>query len=122
MIFIKLDVNKDIEFVHHMPFDSSYGLNKTKDELERMGKLVDSLPVPENNGMNHILKYDKTNDTFYYEYVDRILSPEEKIEQLEQDLGNVLLESAADKAKVTELEIAQGNLLMEIALLKGGNV
>lgn len=44
----------------------------------------------------------------------------EKVQQLESDLGNALIESAVDKAKITELEKAQGDLLMELATLKMG--
>jgi hypothetical protein len=44
-------------------------------------------------------------------------------EQLKTELGNVLLESATDKARLAELEEQQGSLLMEIATLKmGGNL
>ncbi len=49
------------------------------------------------------------------------LEKQEK-EQLKQDLGNILFESAMDKAKIAELESNQADLLMEIALLKTGGV
>lgn len=43
-------------------------------------------------------------------------------EQLNSDIGLVLFESAMDKAKIAGLEASQGDLLMEIAILKmGGN-
>ena len=40
--------------------------------------------------------------------------------QIKTDLGNILFESAMDKSKISELEVAQGDLLMEIAMLKMG--
>lgn len=47
---------------------------------------------------------------------------EEQIQQLQSDLGNVLLESANDKQKITSLEATVGDLLLEMAALKtGGN-
>ena len=47
-------------------------------------------------------------------------SLEEQLQQLQSDLGNVLLESANDKAKISNLEATVGNLLLEVATLKGG--
>lgn len=46
-------------------------------------------------------------------------SPSET-ELLQQDVGALLLESAADKAKIADLETLTGALLLEIATLKGG--
>ncbi|MCY9760936.1 hypothetical protein M5X06_18810 [Paenibacillus alvei] len=45
----------------------------------------------------------------------------EQVKSLEADLGNLLLESATDKATITTLEDTVGNLLLEVAMLKGGN-
>jgi len=48
----------------------------------------------------------------------------EKIQaELNQEaLGNMLFENAMDKVKISSLEISQGDLLMEIAMLKMGGV
>ena len=43
-------------------------------------------------------------------------------ELIKQDLGNMLFENAMDKVKISSLEISQGDLLMEIAMLKMGGV
>jgi len=45
----------------------------------------------------------------------------EQIKSLEDDIGNLLFESATDKTTITTLEDTVGNLLLEIAILKGGN-
>ncbi|MCY9734619.1 hypothetical protein M5X00_14035 [Paenibacillus alvei] len=45
----------------------------------------------------------------------------EQIKSLEDDIGNLLLESATDKSTITTLEDTVGNLLLEVAILKGGN-
>ncbi|WP_010098455.1 hypothetical protein [Ornithinibacillus scapharcae] len=39
---------------------------------------------------------------------------------LQTDLGNALLESASDKARIAELETTSGALLLEVATLKSG--
>lgn len=41
-------------------------------------------------------------------------------ELIKQDMGALLLEQAMDKMKIAELEKSQGDLLMEIAMLKMG--
>ncbi|MNW39612.1 hypothetical protein D3C74_167040 [compost metagenome] len=43
-----------------------------------------------------------------------------QVQALESDLGNLLLENAADKATMATLEDTVGNLLLELAALKGG--
>ncbi|EWG08909.1 hypothetical protein [Cytobacillus firmus] len=78
--------------------------------------------APQEFGKTTNLILNLITNEITFEFINRPLTPEEKIAQLEKDLGNVLFESAADKAKISELEIAQGDLLMEIAMLKmGGN-
>ncbi|MFD3260831.1 hypothetical protein ACE3MQ_19745 [Paenibacillus lentus] len=44
----------------------------------------------------------------------------EQVKSLESDMGNLLLENAADKATIATLEDTVGNLLLEVAALKGG--
>jgi len=46
--------------------------------------------------------------------------PAKKADQLGVDLGALLLESAQDKATILQLEDTVGNLLYEVATLKGG--
>lgn len=46
--------------------------------------------------------------------------PAKKADQLGADLGNLLLESATDKATIMQMEDTVGNLLLEVAMLKGG--
>lgn len=41
-------------------------------------------------------------------------------ELLRQEMGSLLLDQAMDKMKISELEKSQGDLLMEIAMLKMG--
>lgn len=44
----------------------------------------------------------------------------EQIDQLTEDLGLTIFSSMEDKLHIQELEDLTGNLLMEIAQLKGG--
>ena len=72
--------------------------------------------------------FEKKSKNFF------VLSPEsleklnlkeiEKIQvELNQEaLGNMLFENAMDKVKISSLELSQGDLLMEIAMLKMGGV
>jgi hypothetical protein len=102
MIFIKVDESsKNVTFIHYQPFDSVHGLGKTQEHLEQEGYLVDSIPEPQEvEGKIPVLKFDGTN--LYYEYVDRPLTPEEKLQLLEQenqDLKNrvELMQQAMDE-------------------------
>lgn len=82
MIYIETDSEGAVSYIHNFPFHQKYGLNKSEYELRESGYLVNSIPKPENiSGKVGVLKYDGKN--FYYEYIDRPLTPEEKIEQLE---------------------------------------
>ena len=105
MIYVQLK-NDDIEMIHYMPFDSVHGLNKTQAELEKEGVLVDSLPVPEDNGKLPTLKYEPTSKSFYYEYVDRVLSPEEEIQLLKEENTNRRLEMAKSNTELFEMMVA----------------
>lgn len=81
MIFVKVNAtSKEIEFIHYKPFDKKLGMNKTEDELLKIGMLIDSMPVPEQiQGKVPFLKFNGTD--FYYEYEDIPITPEEKSQQ-----------------------------------------
>jgi hypothetical protein len=87
MIFVKYDSNNTVTYIHTKPFDQNEGLGKTKQELENEGLLVSSIPNPDltDNTKMPILKVNPTNNTLYYEYVDRPLTPEEKLQLIEQE-------------------------------------
>lgn len=121
MIYIEVDNNQTVIYENHKPFDEVHGLGKTEEELKNTGFLVEERPNPEQNGKGYLLKYDKDSNKLFYTYFSKpVLTTEEKLQQLEQDLGFVLFENALDKAKISELEMSQGDLLMEIAMLKMG--
>ncbi|PAQ15081.1 hypothetical protein CD798_08545 [Bacillaceae bacterium SAOS 7] len=101
-----------------------YNPDQLPQEMIGNGVIVDAFEQPE-VPMNKIpIVYWNYNDKkVEVEFLDRPLTPEEITQQLQADLGNVLLESANDKAKISSLEATVGDLLMEVAALKtGGNV
>ena len=91
MIYVEI-LNEDIGLIHYKPFDTKDGLHKTKEELEKNGVLVESLPIPEYiEGKTVKLKYNSKNNTLYYEYMDigeihktEIEILQERIKALEQ--------------------------------------
>ncbi|MNJ68520.1 hypothetical protein D3C77_647760 [compost metagenome] len=96
-------------------------------EMSPGGVDVDELPTRENlEGFWPVLYVDLDTNELYYNYEalpvpiipDEVLS--DKVMNLESDLGNLLLENAADKATIATLEDTVGNLLLEVAALKGG--
>ena len=112
-----------VDGVHNIPFDETYGLGETEEELNQTGLLVESLPVREDNGKNATLFINRSTKEMHYEYTDAPPTEDEKYEQINEALGVALLENAADKLRIVELEKTQGGLLMEVAMLKmGGNL
>lgn len=53
-----------------------------------------------------------------YEFVKT--EEEKNLENIQMDLGTILIERAMDKMLVRELQSSQADLLMEITLLKSG--
>ncbi len=82
MIYLKLENNNTVGTRYHQPFDPVHGINMTQEEAEKVGVFIESedvLPTPNNQlGKDSVLKYNPDNKTFYYEYVDRVMSAEEK--------------------------------------------
>ncbi|MGM1048639.1 MAG: hypothetical protein ACQEXX_21205 [Bacillota bacterium] len=76
--------------------------------------------------MEGYLRINLETKELYYDYIARETF-ESKVSELQQKntelnltIGNLLLESANDKATITSLEDTVGNLLIEVAVLKGG--
>lgn len=122
--------------IHYMPFDEVHGLHKTREELEKEGAIfVESIPESTEDKPSDIF-VNKTTLEVTREYIDvpEPFNPEKEIESLKVinasleesnlqtniDLGNLLIQNALDKATITELNDMLGNLLLEVATLKGG--
>jgi hypothetical protein len=91
-------------------------------DMVAQGLEVEELPTVDETltKKEAVLYVNPATKETWYEYQDRPLTPEE---QLQADMGTILFESAMDKARIAELEAAQGDMLVEIAMLKmGGNM
>lgn len=87
--FVQDEKGLKVGFVHNMPFHEQYGMGKTQEELQQIGALVDDIPEPEQiEGKNAVLYYNPETNSVYYEYIDRPLTDQERIEQL----GKAILE------------------------------
>ena len=68
MIFIKHEQGK-VFYKHMKPFDEKFGLNKTQEELEIEGLLVNELPEPEEQeGKISTLHINPQTKEMWYEY------------------------------------------------------
>lgn len=112
MIYLKLNSDNTIGTRYYRPFDAVDGIHMTQEEAEKVGVFIESedvLPTPNHQlGKDSILKYNPTNKTFYYEYVDRVMSAEEKA------LLSITQDMEAQKQALLEL-----SMMVSIA---GGNV
>lgn len=81
-------INNDkykVNNIHYRPFDPQYGLGKTQEELEQDGILIESLTEPEDSPFKSAVLYcNPQTKEVWYEYEDRPLTEQERIEQLEQ--------------------------------------
>lgn len=84
----------------------------------------ESIPRPEDiPGLSPVLMLNKVDNTLYYDYIapDTVVSRLQKANaELNLTIGNLVLESANDKATIASLESTVGSLLLEVAALKGG--
>ncbi|MGG3307441.1 hypothetical protein ABER23_08435 [Paenibacillus lautus] len=101
----------------------------TDSDKTRPGRDIGDKPMvhPDNiPGMASRLMLNlETNDLYYDYYAPETI--EIKVSGLQQEnaelnltIGNLVLESANDKAIISSLEETVGTLLMEVATLKGG--
>ncbi|MDV6040370.1 hypothetical protein N7X28_28545 [Bacillus sp. SM-B1] len=99
MIFIKLSKTGSIEFIHHDPLNTNYGLG-TEEELKELeangeGVLLEQLPESQvTPGKQAVLKYDKEKG-LYHEYVDAPITPEKELENTKKQMA--LMQQALDE-------------------------
>lgn len=80
-----------VEYTYYMPFDEEYGLGKTKEELETEGFLfVDEVLEPdEQTGKTPVLYINPETLEQWYEFVDRPLTTEERLDVAESKNGEL---------------------------------
>lgn len=100
----------------------------TTADLAREGVSIDApITKPENvPGMVSRLMVNLETDDLYYDYYTpetietKVSGLQKENVELNQTIGNLILESANDKATIASLEDTVGSLLLEVAALKGG--
>lgn len=82
-----------IDFIHNMPFDPKYGLNKSEAELEQTGRLIEVVPEsnpPEGQQEAGLFINPQTNE-LWYEYAPIPQHPEDRISLLEQAIAELTI-------------------------------
>lgn len=108
-----------VGFKHNMPFDEVHGLQKTKEELEQAGILVEYVEAPKViDGKESILCYDTKNNKLFYKYKDIQVAEDnskEKIDKLENENVELKLALAEQQEstfkEITELKLALAELI-----------
>ncbi|GED71356.1 hypothetical protein BRE01_50580 [Brevibacillus reuszeri] len=91
MIYLEYDKtsilpDRRIEFIHYIPFDPEHGFGKSKEELERSGILVDSIPTSsEKPNMIATLMVKIETKELWYEYTETPLPDDDRIARLEKE-------------------------------------
>lgn len=114
MIYVKLNDDNTISFIHYVPFDEEYGLNKTASELIANGEglLVEELPIAQScPDKIATLKYNGTE--LYYDYVDD-KNPVSEIEQLQNEIDS--LKAGKEELTIATLDLADTVGLQDIQL------
>jgi len=90
MIFIRTNSDGKIVFVHYKPFDEKVGLNKTQEELEAEGILVDSIPEENEIEGKIATLYYSVDNGLYWKYEDEPkIETEEEIKSLKQSIADL---------------------------------
>ena len=90
-IYIETDENFRVTKIHRMPFDPNNGMGYTREELEKKGFFVDSIPEPVNQiGKRSIAMYNPDTKSIYYDYVSIPVSDKDRLEQLENAMNFIM--------------------------------
>lgn len=91
-IYIKVNDAFVVTTIHHNPFDPTEGLNTPREELEKEGYFVSSIPKPEViKGRRAIPRYNPDTQEVYYEYMEVPLSMDERLEAIEGMMNEILM-------------------------------
>jgi len=95
MIFIQIDKSDNrVISENYMPFDPRYGLNMTREQLEKIGYFVNYMPNPEVKvGKVPVKKFNTETKQIYFDYIDEVKTKEEllneKVKRLEQENAQI---------------------------------
>ena len=94
-IYIETDENFRVTKVHRMPFDPNNGMGYTREELEKKGFFVETIPMPKlQTGKRAIAMYNPDTKSIFYEYANVPMSDRERVEQLENAMNWFLMNNA----------------------------
>lgn len=120
MIVISHDGNYPTALVLSIEYGGS---SVPENAIAYVGTVPSPQMLPE---MNPSLKINLETEELFYDYY-RVDTIQDRISELSQanvelnlTIGNLVLESANDKATISSLEETVGTLLFEVAALKGG--
>lgn len=92
MVYIRTDENNMITYVHSQPFDSVNGLGESREELEKTGYFIDSMPQPQSvMGQRAIPYFNPETKKVSYNYIAAPVSNRERLDSLESALNAVLM-------------------------------
>lgn len=92
MVYIRVDETNRITYCHNQPFDSVNGLGESKEELEKSGYFIDSIPQPKSvMGMRAIPYYNPETKKVRYDYIAAPATNRERLDSLEAALNAVLM-------------------------------
>lgn len=109
-----------VVFIHSVPFDPTYGLQKSEADLLETGALVEEIPAASfQPGKDALLYIDPTTKNLWYEYVDIPVEP-----TTDDELKTVVEQQKAILTDAHDAIAYQGEEIMrikqEVEALKGG--
>lgn len=103
MVYIRTDENNMIIFVHNQPFDSVNGLGESREELEKSGYFINSMPQPQTvMGQRAIPYFNPETKKVSYKYIAAPVSSRERLDSLESAFNTFLMTSVFDVNNSTE--------------------
>lgn len=92
MVYIRVDSNNMITLSHRQPFDPVNGLGKSKEELEKTGYFIDSMPEPRAViGQRAIPYFNPETRTVTYKYTAAPVSSQQRLDMLEQAFNELVM-------------------------------
>ena len=93
-VYVEVGKNNIVQRIHRAPFDPTYGLQSSKDELEKTGYFLEEKDVPEPvmiEGKRAIAKFNSDTKKVYYDYENIPLSDKERLDMLEGVMNEILM-------------------------------
>lgn len=92
MIYIRTDGDNRIIFQNNQPFDPVLGMGETKENLEKTGHFIDSMPQPTIiTGKRAIPYYNPETKKIWYNYVNSPISSHERLDEMEAAFNEFLM-------------------------------